>query len=78
MICPSMLCLSFRRECAVVMSAVALVSFIEGSEAPYSVSGRKMRGDEHDCAICIRFFMMCAIRLSMSSSSESRSGTTAR
>ena len=47
-----------ERECAVVMSAVALVSFIEGSEAPYSVSGRKIRGDEHDCARCIRFFMM--------------------
>ena len=75
---PSVLCLSFKSECAVEMSAVALVSFIDGSSVPYSVSGRNSRGDEHEVAMCIRFFMMCAILRSISFSSESSSGTTAR
>ena len=60
------------------ISEVALVSFMEGRSVPYSASGRKRRGEEHDVAMCIRFFIMCAMRLSMSSSSVSSSGTTAR
>jgi hypothetical protein len=52
---PSVLCLSFKSECAVEMSAVALVSFIEGSSVPYSVSGRNSRGDEHEVAMCHSF-----------------------
>ena len=75
---PMVLWLSFRRLCAVVTSMVALVSLMEGSSAPYSLSGRKISGEEHEAARCMRFFMMCAILRSIVSSSESSSGTTAR
>ena len=49
---PSVLWLLMRRLCAVAISMVALVSLIEGSSAPYSLSGRNRRGDEHEDAIC--------------------------
>ena len=51
---------------------------MEGSSAPYSESGRKRRGDEQEDAMRMRFFIMRAIRESMSSSSVSSIGTTAK
>ena len=75
---PTILWSSLSSVCINSMIMVARVSLIEASSDPNSESGRKRRGEEHEAAIRMRFFMMHATLASIASSSVSRRGTMDR
>ena len=75
---PTILWSSLSSVCISSIIIVARVSLIEASSEPNSESGRNRRGEEHEDAIRMRFFIMHATLASIASSSVSRRGTMER